>query len=93
MAKVFPEEMDRLDINDTTGSLRKLEDYVRYITERVEFSTANTKRLATDSGVTDLAVLEILSEMNNTLATLASAVNSMRGDIANLQERVSQLES
>lgn len=93
MAKVFPEEMDRLDPNNPARSFRVLEDYIRYITERVEFSSANTKRMATDSGITDLAVVELLNQMNGTLSSLESAVNSMRADISGLQERVSALEA
>lgn len=43
MARIFPEDMDRLDPNNIAQSLRTIEDYIRYITERVEFSSVNTK--------------------------------------------------
>lgn len=91
MAKVFPEGMDRLDPANVAGSFRVLEDYIRYITERVEYTT--TKRLTTDSSLTDLAVLTLLNEMNGTLSSLESSVNSMKADLASLQQRVAALES
>ena len=43
MARIFPEDMDRLDPNNVAQSLRTIEDYIRYITERVEFNAINTK--------------------------------------------------
>ena len=44
MAKVFPEEMNPLNIDDVRGSLRTIEDYIRYMTERMEF--ANTSPIS-----------------------------------------------
>ena len=41
---VFPQRMDRVDPSDPAGSLRMMEDYIRYMTERVEFSVTNHAR-------------------------------------------------
>lgn len=92
MAKVFPEEMNPLNVEDVRGSIRTIEDYIRYMTERMEFANTQTRRAASESGITDIAVLEVLNDMAATMATLTSTVNSMRGDVTALQERVSALE-
>ena len=38
MAVIFPESMNRLDLSDPSGSLSTVENYIRYMTERMEFS-------------------------------------------------------
>ena len=38
---VLPESMDRLDVNDAPGSFAKIQDYIRYMGERIEFSMRN----------------------------------------------------
>lgn len=43
MARVFPEDMDRLDPNNVAGSFQTVEDYIRYMIERIEFNSANTR--------------------------------------------------
>ena len=32
---VFPESMNKLDLNDTSGSLARLENYINYMGERM----------------------------------------------------------
>ena len=38
---VFPEGMERLDPGDVGGSLAKVERYIQYMTERLEFAQRN----------------------------------------------------
>lgn len=92
MAKVFPEEMDRIDPANVPQSLRTVEDYIRYITERVEFAVGRTTRMASEGGISDLAVVALLNEMNGTLKSLESAVTNLRNDVSALDERVEALE-
>ena len=51
---VFPESMNKLDVNDTTGSFNRIENYIRYMTERVEFAMRNMTRNVSDAGVSSV---------------------------------------
>lgn len=93
MAKVFPEEMNRLDPANVGQSFRTVEDYIRYITERVEFSLGASRRIVSESGITDLAVVSLLTEMNGTLKSLESEINSVKSEVSTLRDRVAKLES
>lgn len=44
---VFPESMDRLDKKNVEASLATIENYIRYMTERIEHSTSVMSRKLT----------------------------------------------
>lgn len=78
---VLPEEMDRLDTEDTTGSFRKIEEYIHYMVERIEFGMRNMTKTVTASGVSTTEVYILLVAMDNRLSALESTVNSLRASI------------
>ena len=89
---VFPESKNKLDVNDVPGSLGKLENYIRYMTERVEFSTRNMTRNVSEAGVSSVEILLLMQEMAGTVATLGSAVNGMTGSINAIGSRLDEMQ-
>lgn len=96
---VFPKGMKQLDVSDSEGSLRTLEEYIRYMAERMEFSMANTTRTVSDAGVSSVALYQLMQEMagslsalRSTVATLQGTVASLQGDVKNMDERLKALE-
>ena len=103
---VFPEQMDRLNLDDPTRSLQQIENYIRYMVERMEFSTSNTSRIFAESGTTNASVIKALltvadrvslveaniTQVVNTNTSLANLVSKMQTEIENLNARVGQLE-
>ena len=90
---VFPESMNKLDVNDVPGSLGRLESYIRYMTERVEFSMRNMTRNVSDAGMSSVEVLLLLNEMANTVSVINSTVHGMTGDITALSGNVAQVQN
>lgn len=90
---VFPESMNKLDVNDVPGSLGRIENYIRYMTERVEFSMRNMTRNVSEAGVSSVEILLLMQEMAGDVSTLSSAVNGMTGDITALNHRVTEMQS
>lgn len=88
---VFPENMERLDLNDTRGSLATIQDYIRYMTERIEFSMRNMTKTVSEAGVSSAEVYMQLQELAQAMAALASTVNALSGNITSLQGTVSAL--
>ena len=96
---VFPENMERLDLNDARKSLSIIQDYIRYMGERIEFSMRNMTKTVSDAGVSSTELYILVQAQTQTLAALQSTVNgiagtitSMQRDIADLTERVTALE-
>lgn len=92
MAAVFPESMDKLNLDDSRGSLATVENYIRYMAERMEFSMRNTTRAVSGATVTSPQVVVLLESLNNTLSALSSEVNQIKGQITALENRVEALE-
>ena len=90
---IFPEQMDRLDTSDTAGSLRQIEAYIRYMTERVEFSNRNMTREVSAAGVSSVSVYEKLLEVVNAMSVLSSTVNGLSGEVTALSSRVAELQA
>lgn len=78
---VFPENMNKLDLEDTRGSLSRIENYIGYMTERVEFAMRNMTRNVSEAGTSSVEVLILLQEMSADVSKLSSTVNAMTGDI------------
>ena len=90
--------MNKIDPEDSPGSLKAIEAYINYMVERTEFSMKNTMRTAEASGVTNAAVLVMISSLTNSLSALQATVNQqggeitgMKGSLASLQESIDKL--
>ena len=104
---VLPESMNKIDVKDTEKSLSTLENYIRYMGERIEFAMRNVTRNVSDAGVSSaemyvllVAVQNSVSTLSSELNTLKSTANTMQGtlntateNITALDERVTALES
>ena len=90
---VFPEKMNKLDPQNPAESLKTVEAYIAYMTERTEFSMKNTLRTAEASGVTNAAVLLMISSLSNSLSALQSTVNQQSGEITSIKSSLSSLLS
>ncbi|MCI5499761.1 MAG: hypothetical protein MR419_09570 [Clostridiales bacterium] len=89
---VFPERMDKLDPANPQESLRTVEAYIGYMQERIEFSVRNTTRAAQTTGVTNAAMLMMLTTINNSLSALSATVNQLTGTVNGLGSRVRAVE-
>ncbi len=90
---VLPESMDRLDARDTGGSFQKIQDYVRYMRERIEFSFQNMARTVSAAGVSNTEMYSLIQTHTQTLAALQSKLNGISGDITALQTTAASQES
>lgn len=91
MAAVFPEQMNKLDMNDTAGSLRTIESYIRYMTERMEFSNRNTARSVNEAGVSSVEVYQKLLDVVNAMSVLQSSLNGLSGEVNSMNNRITEL--
>lgn len=90
---VFPETMNKLDPNNPADAITTLENYIGYMRERVEFSMKNTMRTAEASGVTNSAVLLMISSLSNALSALQSTVNQQGGELNSMKASLADLQS
>jgi peptidoglycan hydrolase CwlO-like protein len=90
---VFPESMNKLDLANPEESLRTIENYIRYMSERVEFSNRNITRNVSDAGMSSVEILLLLNDMASALSIVNSTVNGMTGEITTLNNRVTEVQS
>ena len=90
---VFPESMDKLDANDVRGSFATIENYIRYMTERMEFSMRNMTKTVSAAGVSSAEMYILLTALQNDMASLKSTVNGMVGNINSLSSQVGEMQS
>lgn len=90
---VFPETMNKLDPNNPADAITTLENYIGYMRERVEFSMKNTMRTAEASGVTNSAVLLMISSLSNALSALQSTVNQQGGELNSARVSIAAIQT
>lgn len=89
---VFPESMDKLNTDDARGSLATIENYIRYMTERVEFAMRNVTRNVSDAGVSSAEMYILLTAIQNDLSALKSTVNGLSGNVTSISNQVSSVQ-
>lgn len=90
---VLPESMDKLNPDDVRGSLSILENYIRYMGERIEFAMRNTTRSVSAAGVSSAEMYVLLQAQINALSALTSTVNGQSGQLTSLGNQVAALNS
>lgn len=90
---VFPESMNRLDAQNVPKSLEIVENYIRYMTERMEFSTSKMTKSVNSAGVSSVALLQLVQDVSSAVSVLQSTVSGMTGSITDLSGRMTALES
>ena len=73
MAIIFPESMNRLDPSKPQESLKVIESYIRYMTERMEFAGNGM----TGGGTVSAAVEQQLLELASSLSAMQNAINAV----------------
>lgn len=85
MAAVFPESMDRLNVQDPTTALSIVEQYIAYMTERIEFSMRNMTKTVSAAGISSAEMYILIQAQAQVLANLQSAMSIVQGSITALQ--------
>lgn len=90
---VLPESMDKLNLQDVEGSLSVIQEYIRYMGERIEFSFRNMTKTVSSAGVSSAELYILVQAQAQQLAALSSVVSGAIGNITSLQRDVSELQS
>ena len=83
---VFPENMDKLDVQDPAQSLSIVEKYIGYMSERIEFAIRNVTKNVNAAGISS-AELYILVQAQ------AHIVADLQSEVTNLKNRMTTAES
>lgn len=103
---LFPEMMNKINPEDTKGSIETMERYIRYMVERMEFAQTNeTKRLGTADATTQDVIKMFLSttdlinqsraelqQLYNQSVALARQVTETNTKLTALTKRVDALD-
>ena len=86
---VFPDRMNRIDPQDTEGSIRTLDTYIRYMVDQVEFALSNAFRTANGLGTSSAEMALMLTKLSRDLDVAASTLNAL---IATVNGKVDKVE-
>ena len=89
---VFPESMNKLDLADTTGSLARIENYINYMGERVEFAMTNVTRSVGQAGTSSVEVLLAVNKVLDEVSKISSIVNTLAGEIVGTNSRIDKMQ-
>lgn len=89
---VFPESMNKLDLADTTGSLARIENYINYMGERVEFAMTNVTRNVGEAGTSSVEVLLAVNKVLDEVSKISSVVNGLVGEIVGTNNRIDKMQ-
>ena len=93
MAAVLPERMDKLNAEDVRSSLSIIENYIRYMGERIEFSVRNMTKTVSAAGVSSAEIYVQITQIGNSLSALQSTVNGMAGNVLNLTNTQTSMQT
>lgn len=79
---VFPETLDRLDLGDVNSSLKRVENYIRYMTERLEFANQHW-----GNGGGSGASVEVIAQLNE----MSSELSAMQTTISGLNRAITDM--
>lgn len=89
---VLPESMNKIDVKDTEKSLSTLENYIRYMGERIEFAMRNVTRNVSDAGVSSAEMYVLLVAVQNSVSTLSSELNTLKSTVNTMQGTVNTMQ-
>lgn len=88
---VFPQRMDRVNPEDPAGAIRTMEDYIRYMTERVEFSVTNHARNLRKQGVGMEEIAAAVAEQGDRVAAMTSQLLSISEQLGTVSTSLASL--
>lgn len=86
---VFPENMNRIPAGDAEKALNTIDDYIRYMRERIEFAYENMGKSVSALGVSSLTLYEDVQEAEAELSALSSRLTTLQGSVTALQTGLS----
>lgn len=96
---VFPESMNRIDYDDPRTALSQIDNYIRYIVERVQFST-NGLLKSVQAGMTTAEVIQQLTDLQtqvssaiSTVASYSARINALENNTAGLPALEQEVET
>ena len=90
---VLPESMEQIDPENPAESLKILDEYIRYMGERIEFGMRNMTKSVNAAGISSTELYILLVAMDNRISAQESTVNGLRGTVTGLQGSVSEVQT
>lgn len=90
---VLPESMEQIDPENPVESLKILDEYIRYMGERIEFGMRNMTKSVNAAGISSTELYILLVAMDNRISAQESTVNGLRGTVTGMQGSVSEVQT
>ena len=84
--------MNKLNPEDARGSITTIDNYIRYMVERVEFSVKGVLQTASAAGASSAEVLQAVRTLRDTVSVLSSTISRLQGDLIAAQAAIILLQ-
>lgn len=91
MDRVFPENMNAVDVSDVKVALSTHDSYIRYMRERIEYTILVLTKLNSGTSLADLA--SRMSALELRMGSLTASVNSLGQRVNNLEQDVGDINT
>lgn len=90
---VLPESMNKIDVDEPQRALSTIDNYIRYMCERVEFAMRNVTKSVSDAGVSSAEMYVLLVALQNTVSEVSSRLSTLTGTVNTMQSTISGLST
>jgi len=90
---VLPEDMNKIDTQDPQGSLKVIEQYIRYMGERIEFSFSQMTKNVSAAGVSSAEIYILVTAMGNQISAMQSSINGIVGRLNGIDNSIAQINN
>lgn len=89
---VFPESMDKLDVQESEKSFAIIEKYIAYMGERIEFAIRNVTKNVAAAGISSAELYILVQAQAHTIADLQSEVTNLKNRMTAAEGRITAVE-
>ena len=90
---VLPESMNRIDVEDSERALSTIDNYIRYMCERIEFAMRNVTKNVSDAGVSSAEMYVLLASLQQKVANWEAQLSRAQGSINDLSTEIGNLKT
>lgn len=90
---VLPESMNRIDVEDSERALSTIDNYIRYMCERIEFAMRNVTKNVSDAGVSSAEMYVLLAAVQQEVAGWESKLSQAQASINGLSTEIGKLKT
>lgn len=85
---VLPEDMNKTNPSNPEEAIRIIDQYIRYMGERIEFSFSQMTKNISAAGISSAEVYILITAMNQQISAMQSTINNIVGRLNGIESSI-----